>query len=132
MFLIPFMFMDTVKCNAAGGTPRTYAQNKGTQGWLTLPVISLIVLLLWGSALPPALFQTSFTLPFCWRTSLSRPLDFVLFIFNNAGSEDNAAGDRLEMHVPKKGTESILFTILLYVVVKKTSNRPVLLFELVA
>ncbi|XP_051199722.1 uncharacterized protein At5g08430 isoform X1 [Lolium perenne] len=42
-----------VKCNAAGGTPRTYAQNKGAQG-----------------------------------------------------SEDNAAGDRLEMHVPKKGTET--------------------------
>ncbi|KAM0854130.1 hypothetical protein ACQ4PT_050591 [Festuca glaucescens] len=42
-----------VKCNAAGGTPRTYAQNKGTQG-----------------------------------------------------SEDNAAGDRLEMDAQKKGTEA--------------------------
>ncbi|KAM0854127.1 hypothetical protein ACQ4PT_050591 [Festuca glaucescens] len=31
-----------------------------------------------------------------------------------AGSEDNAAGDRLEMDAQKKGTEGILFTILLF------------------
>jgi hypothetical protein len=51
LFLISFMFNDAVKCNAASDTPRTYASNQGTEGLLTLPGISLVVLLLWGLAL---------------------------------------------------------------------------------
>jgi hypothetical protein len=71
---------------------------------------------------PPALCRASVTFSFCWRTSLSWLVDFVLFIFNNAGSEDNAVGDRVEMHVQKKSTEGILFTILLFVMVKKEAT----------
>ncbi|KAK1696450.1 hypothetical protein QYE76_013147 [Lolium multiflorum] len=83
-----------VKCNAAGGTPRTYAQNKDTQGSKDNAA---------GDRLEMDV-QKKGTEVKC-NAAGDAPRTYAQNK-GTQGSEDNAASDRLEMHVQKKGTEA--------------------------
>jgi hypothetical protein len=108
------MFNDAVKCNAAGDTPRTYASNQGTEGLLTLPVISLVVLLLWGLALNLCSVELLLHFLFVdvpaflgYLTTILSYLFLISFIFNDA-VKCNAAGDTPRTYASHQGTEGLL------------------------